>query len=317
MENKKYFNFNKKQIIKIKTIAINKPSLPKPQWIKIKPPTNFQTITKIKNILRNNKLHTVCEEASCPNITECFHQGTATFMILGSICTRKCPFCNVAHGRPYLPNPDEPINLANTIKSMGLRYVVITSVNRDDMHDGGAQHFINCIIAIRKINPAIKIEILVPDFRGRIDIALNIINNNPPDVFNHNIENVPRMYKIMRPGANYNNSLNLLKQFKKNQPNIPTKSGLMVGIGETNQEIINVIHDLKNVGVTMLTIGQYLQPSIYHLPVKRYVTLEEFHWIKMQAIKIGFNHVESGPLVRSSYHADLQFNKQNTPQDII
>ncbi|BGI51026.1 MAG: lipoyl synthase [Arsenophonus endosymbiont of Ceratovacuna japonica] len=280
--------------------------LPKPEWIKIKLPVVSNKIKKIKNIMRTHNLYSICEEASCPNITECFNYGTATFMILGTICTRHCPFCNVTHGRPNNTDPNEPERLAEIIKNMKLKYVVITSVNRDDLRDGGAKHFSKSIIAIRKQNPNIKIEILVPDFRGCVDKALKILSIIPPDIFNHNIENVPRIYHQVRPGANYKSSLYLLKKFQKMNPNIPTKSGLMVGLGETNEEILEVMHDLRNNNVTMLTLGQYLQPSQYHLSIKRYVSLKEFEELKKKAIKMGFTHAACGPLVRSSYHADLQ-----------
>ncbi|MFP3014363.1 MAG: lipoyl synthase [Arsenophonus sp.] len=309
----KYRDSNKISAINIKTlITDNVKILPKPKWLKIKLPADSTRIKEIKNVLRKNGLHSICEEASCPNIHECFNHGTATFMILGSICTRKCPFCDVGHGRPNAPDPNEPIKLAKAIKDMGLRYVVITSVDRDDMRDGGAQHFANSIYAIRNENPNIKIEILVPDFRGRIDCALKILANNPPDVFNHNIENVPRIYNQVRPGANYKLSLKILSKFKQMHPEIPTKSGLMVGLGENNEEIIDVMYDLRHNGVTMLTLGQYLQPSQHHLSVKRYVSPEEFKEMKNKAIEIGFISVASGPLVRSSYHADLQAQKIET-----
>ncbi|XZQ55340.1 MAG: lipoyl synthase [Arsenophonus sp.] len=293
--------------IPIKTVIINhKKILSKPNWLKIKFPIDSNKIKEIKNEMRKNGLNSVCEEASCPNLPECFNYGTATFMILGTICTRKCPFCDVNHGRPNPINIEEPIKLAETIKNMGLKYVVITSVDRDDLHDGGAQHFIDCIRAIRNKNPTIKIETLVPDFRSCMDRALIILATTPPDIFNHNIENVPRIYRQIRPGANYELSLQLLLKFKQIHPKIPTKSGLMVGLGENNEEIIEVMCDLRRNGVTMLTLGQYLQPSQNHLPVKRYVSPEEFKEMKKKAIEIGFTHVACGPLVRSSYHADLQ-----------
>ncbi|WP_348666173.1 lipoyl synthase [Arsenophonus symbiont of Ornithomya chloropus] len=302
-----YPSSEKKSSIPIKNITQDyEKILKKPTWLKIKIPNDFTRINKIKNAMRKNGLHSVCEEASCPNLSECFNRGTATFMILGAICTRNCPFCDVTHGRPSKPDPNEPIKLAKTIKDMGLNYIVITSVNRDDLHDGGAKHFADCIMSIRNKNPNIKIEILVPDFRGRTNQALKILSTVPPDVFNHNIENVPRIYKKIRPGANYQGSLKLLEKFKIINPNIPTKSGLMVGLGETNQEIQDVMYDLKKHGVTMITIGQYLQPSSNHLSVKRYVSPREFQKIKKEAIKMGFTHVACGPLVRSSYHAELQ-----------
>ncbi len=279
--------------------------LKKPNWIKIKIPINTSRIYQIKNALRKNNLHSVCEEAHCPNLSECFNNGTATFMILGSTCTRNCPFCAVFHGKPNPVNIEEPKKLSDTIFDMGINYVVITSVVRDDLYDGGAQHFVNCIQAIRNRN-TVKIEILVPDFRGRIELILNIFNNALPDVFNHNIENVPRMYKKIRPGANYKRSLLLLESFKKKYFNIPTKSGLMLGIGEKDVEIIQVMKDLYSSGVTLLTIGQYLQPSMYHLPVKRYISISEFENLKKEALSIGFTNAFCGPFVRSSYHASVQ-----------
>lgn len=290
-----------------KTIAFYSQEIPrKPPWMKIKLPSDSTRIHEIKAVMRKNGLHSVCEEASCPNLSECFNRGTVTFMILGAICTRHCPFCDVAHGRPFMPDANEPNKLAQIIADIGLRYVVVTSVDRDDLRDGGAQHFADCIYAIRAKNPAIHIEILVPDFRGCMDRALDIISASLPDVFNHNLENVPRLYRQIRPGANYNWSLKLLKHFKADNPNLPTKSGLMVGLGETNEEIIEVMHDLRRHGVTMLTLGQYLQPSRYHLPVKRYVSPQEFDEMKKTALAMGFTHAACGPLVRSSYHADLQ-----------
>lgn len=298
-------------LISMEKMLNNKKKLNKPSWVKIKLPYDFSKIKKIKNILRKNNLHTVCEEAACPNIHECFGKGTATFMILGSICTRKCTFCNVTSGRPYPPDILEPFKLAKTISKMLLRYVVITSVDRDDLHDGGAQHFSECIKIIRQENPGIKIEILVPDFRKSIDISLKILKNNPPDVFNHNMENVPRLYKKIRPGANYNHSLKLLYKFKEMHPHIPTKSGLMVGLGETDEEIIKVMKDLKKSGVSIITIGQYLSPSSKNSPVKRYVKKKEFDFLKNQANLIGFKSISCGTFVRSSYHADLQVENIN------
>ncbi|RYV00516.1 lipoyl synthase [Shewanella sp. OPT22] len=280
--------------------------LRKPDWLRVKLPASNQRITEIKQALRSNGLHSVCEEASCPNLSECFNHGTATFMILGAICTRRCPFCDVAHGRPLKPDAEEPVKLAKTIKDMKLKYVVITSVDRDDLRDGGAQHFADCIREIRILNPDIKIEILVPDFRGRIDTALDIISQNPPDVFNHNLETAPAHYRKARPGANYQWSLNLLKQFKERHPDVPTKSGLMMGLGESNEEIMQVLRDLREHNVEMLTLGQYLQPSKFHLPVVRYVPPVEFDELKEFADDIGFTHAACGPMVRSSYHADLQ-----------
>jgi lipoyl synthase len=284
---------------------IPQPTLRKPEWIRMKMP-NSQRFQEIKQALRNNNLHTVCEEASCPNIGECFSGGTATFMILGDICTRRCPFCDVAHGKPLPPDVNEPANLAKTIAEMQLNYVVITSVDRDDLPDGGAQHFVDCIKAIREASPAIKIEVLVPDFRGRLDVALAILKAAPPDVMNHNLETIPRLYKQARPGSDYQNSLNLLKLFNELYPEIPTKSGLMLGLGETDDEILEVMKDLRAHHVTMLTLGQYLQPSVHHLPVMRYVEPATFDALKEKADAMGFNNAASGPMVRSSYHADLQ-----------
>lgn len=256
--------------------------------------------------MRKHGLHSVCEEASCPNLSECFNHGTATFMILGAICTRRCPFCDVAHGRPLKPDAQEPEKLALTIKDMKLSYVVITSVDRDDLRDGGAQHFADCIREIRKHNPGITIEILVPDFRGRMDRALEILSETPPDVFNHNLETAPRLYKLARPGADYKWSLELLRRFKEMHPEVRTKSGLMVGLGEEISEIEEVLRDLREHNVDMLTVGQYLQPSKHHLPVKRYVPPVEFDGLKEYADEIGFSHAACGPFVRSSYHADQQ-----------
>lgn len=284
---------------------IPQPVQRKPEWIRMKVPDSAR-YQEIKSILRENKLHTVCEEASCPNIGECFSGGTATFMILGDICTRRCPFCDVAHGKPLPPDVHEPENLARTIAQMKLNYVVITSVDRDDLKDGGAQHFVDCIHAVREQSPNIKIEILVPDFRGRLDIALEILRKAPPDVMNHNLETVPRLYKQARPGSDYQNSLNLLKTFGEMYPNVPTKSGLMLGLGETDDEILQVMQDLRAHGVTMLTLGQYLQPSVHHLPVMRYVEPHIFEDLKQKAESMGFNNAASGPMVRSSYHADSQ-----------
>ncbi|MDG1073354.1 MAG: lipoyl synthase [Methylophilaceae bacterium] len=286
---------------------VPQPTLRKPDWIKMKMP-NSKRFQSIKQALRNNKLHTVCEEASCPNIGECFSSGTATFMILGDICTRRCPFCDVAHGKPLPPDVNEPANLAKTIAEMQLNYVVITSVDRDDLPDGGSQHFVDCIKAIRATSPAIKIEILVPDFRGRLDIALRILKEAPPDVMNHNLETIPRLYKQARPGSDYQNSLNLLKTFHEMYPDVPTKSGLMLGLGETDDEIVAVMQDLRAHNVSMLTLGQYLQPSVHHLPVMRYVEPAIFDALKTKADAMGFDNAACGPMVRSSYHADLQAN---------
>ena len=279
--------------------------LRKPQWIRAKAPTSPE-VSRLKSVLRDHRLHTVCEEASCPNLGECFSHGTATFMIMGDICTRRCPFCDVAHGRPGALDGEEPANLARTIAAMGLRYVVITSVDRDDLRDSGAGHFKDCIEAVRSQSPQTKIEILVPDFRGRHDVALAIMEQAPPDVFNHNLETVPRLYKQVRPGADYAGSLSLLRRFKDRYPAIPTKSGLMLGLGETFEEIEQVMKDLREHGVDMLTLGQYLQPSRHHLPVVRYVTPDEFADLGERAKALGFAKVASGPMVRSSYHADLQ-----------
>ncbi|MBZ2279216.1 lipoyl synthase, partial [Buchnera aphidicola] len=284
--------------------------LKKPSWIKIKPPSHFSKIKKIKNALRKNHLYSVCEEAHCPNLFECFNQGTATFMILGSICTRNCPFCAVFHGNPRALDTNEPEKLSRAIFDMKINYVVITSVARDDLYDGGAQHFVNCIQSIRKKNK-VKIEILVPDFRGRVNLILKIFSTSLPDIFNHNIENVSRLYKIVRPGANYKKSLFLLESFKKSYTNIPTKSGFMLGLGETEKEIINVMKDLYSSGVSLLTVGQYLQPSKNHLPVQRYISIQEFQDIQKEALSIGFSHAFCGPLVRSSYHAKIQSNFLN------
>lgn len=302
----KYRDEFKTSIIPVKNIDPNQELLPKPAWLKIKLPANSDKVNAIKNGMRRHQLHSVCEEAACPNLHECFHHGTATFMILGAICTRRCPFCDVAHGKPLPPDPNEPQQLAETIFDMKLKYVVITSVDRDDLPDRGAGHFADCIKAIRELNPQIKIEILVPDFRGRIDLALEKLKMNPPDVFNHNLENIPRLYPDIRPGANYEGSLKLLGEFKAMFPGIPTKSGLMVGLGESDDEILTVMKDLRANGVTMLTLGQYLQPSRHHLPVSRYVTPEQFDAFREKALTMGFEQAACGPFVRSSYHADLQ-----------
>ncbi|WP_421298817.1 lipoyl synthase [Aeromonas veronii] len=284
----------------------NEELLRKPDWMRIKLPPSSQKIEHIKSTLRKNKLHSVCEEASCPNLAECFNHGTATFMIMGAICTRRCPFCDVAHGRPLALDPEEPKKLALTIKEMSLKYVVITSVDRDDLRDGGAQHFADCIREIREHSPQTRIEILTPDFRGRMEQALEVFRETPPDVFNHNLETAPRMYRVARPGADYKWSLELLRRIKEMHPHVPTKSGLMMGLGETNEEIVEVLKDLRAHGVNMLTLGQYLQPSRHHLPVKRYVPPAEFDELKDVAMELGFTHAACGPFVRSSYHADLQ-----------
>lgn len=279
--------------------------LPKPDWIRVKIPAT-SAISKLKGTLRKNRLVTVCEEASCPNLPECFSHGTATFMIMGEKCTRRCTFCDVGHGRPDPLDPDEPANLAKTIAQMGLRYVVITSVDRDDLRDGGAGHFVACHQAVRASSPDITIESLVPDFRGRMAVALDALSIAPPDVFNHNIETVPRLYKQVRPGSDYQWSLTLLENFKQRFPELPTKSGIMVGLGEEKHEVIEVLKDLRAHNVEMVTIGQYLQPSRYHHPVLRYVTPAEFDEFAEVGKQLGFTNVASGPMVRSSYHADLQ-----------
>ena len=279
--------------------------LRKPAWIRAKSPFH-PNVQKLKSVLREQKLHTVCEEAACPNLGECFGKGTATFMIMGDICTRRCPFCDVGHGRPDPLDADEPRKLAHTIQAMALKYVVITSVDRDDLRDGGAAHFVECIEQVRALNPGIEIEILVPDFRGRMDVALEIMHKHPPDIFNHNLETVPRLYKQCRPGSDYQWSLDLLKRFKQAQPDVPTKSGLMLGLGEEIDEVIEVLRDMRAHEIDMLTLGQYLQPSKHHLPVKRFVTPDEFDELHKVAMDLGFKHVASGPMVRSSYHADKQ-----------
>jgi len=299
-----------KQKGQAKTIRIvplaEAPRLPKPAWIRVRAASPNSRFHEIKDILRRQALHTVCEEASCPNIAECFGKGTATFMILGDICTRRCPFCDVAHGRPLAPDADEPRHLAETIAQLKLRYVVITSVDRDDLRDGGAQHFVDCIRAVRAASPQTTIEVLVPDFRGRLERALDVLQAAPPDVMNHNLETVPRLYKRARPGGHYLHSLKLLQEFKRVHPSVPTKSGLMVGLGEEDGEILTVMRDLRAHDVDMLTIGQYLQPSPHHLPVERYVEPAIFAEYQKQAQAMGFRHAAIGPLVRSSYHADQQ-----------
>ena len=277
----------------------------KPDWLRVRMP-NSPEINRIKSILRKNSLASVCEEATCPNLGECFSNGTATFMIMGEICTRRCPFCDVAHGRPNPLDPNEPKNLASAIAEMRLRYVVITSVDRDDLRDGGAQHFADCLRETRLASPGIVLEVLVPDFRGRMDIALDILAAEPPDVFNHNLESVPRLYKQIRPGSDYQWSLDLLKNYKQRMPSVPTKSGIMVGLGETKDEIFALMDDMREHDIEMITLGQYLQPSLDHLPVDRFVHPDEFAEYKERAEEIGFTSVASGPLVRSSYHADKQ-----------
>ena len=281
-------------------------TLKKPDWIRVKAGSPSTRFYEIKDILRSNKLVTVCEEASCPNIGECFGKGTATFMIMGDKCTRRCPFCDVGHGRPDPLDVDEPANLAKTIAQLKLQYVVITSVDRDDLRDGGAGHFVECIRKTRELSPQTQIEVLVPDFRGRDDRALEILKAAPPDVMNHNLETVPRLYKEARPGSDYQFSLNLLKKFKALFPHIPTKSGLMVGLGETDEEILAVMRDMRAHNIDMLTIGQYLAPSGHHLPVRRYVHPDTFKMFEAQAYEMGFSHAAVGAMVRSSYHADQQ-----------
>ena len=279
--------------------------LRKPEWIRVRAPSSPRFF-EIKRILREHRLHTVCEEASCPNIGECFGKGTATFMILGDLCTRRCPFCDVGHGRPLPLDAEEPVNLAATIATLGLGYVVITSVDRDDLRDGGAQHFVDCIRAVRQRSPRTRIEILVPDFRGRLERALEALSASPPDVMNHNLETVPRLYRQARPGSDYAHSLRLLREFKRRFPGIPTKSGLMVGLGESDDEILAVMRDMRAHEIEMLTIGQYLQPTRDHLPVTRYVSPETFAMFEREARALGFRHAAVGALVRSSYHADRQ-----------
>ena len=297
-------NEDKLSRIPIKVVPLAEP-LKKPEWIKVKLPTG-ENFNRVKNLLREHKLHTVCEEASCPNIGECFDKGTATFMIMGDICTRRCPFCDVGHGKPNPLDANEPKEVARSVDILKLKYVVITSVDRDDLRDGGAEHFVHCIQEIRAIRPQTKIEILVPDFRGRLDKALEVLAACPPDVLNHNLETVPRLYKAQRPGADLQNSLDLLKRFKQMRPDIPTKSGIMVGIGETNEEIKELMLLMREHDIEMITIGQYLQPSKHHSPVLRYVTPAEFKELEDFAYQIGFKHAAVGALVRSSYHADQQ-----------
>ncbi|KFN43715.1 lipoyl synthase [Arenimonas oryziterrae] len=281
------------------------PVLRKPSWIRVRIPAG-NAVAKLKSKLRENRLVTVCEEASCPNIHECFSHGTATFMILGEVCTRRCSFCDVAHGRPKPPDASEPANLARTIADMGLRYVVVTSVDRDDLRDGGAQHFADCIRETRLLSPNIKIEILTPDFRGkgRMERALEVLKDNPPDVFNHNLETVRELYTNVRPGADYDWSLQLLQKFKAQHPDVPTKSGIMLGLGEDKDQVLGALRDLRAHDVDMITIGQYLQPTPHHHPVIRYWTPEEFKELEVLGLAMGFTHVASGPMVRSSYHAD-------------
>ncbi len=292
--------------IPIKIVPAEK--LKKPDWIRVRAgsASTASRFHEIKQILRENNLHTVCEEANCPNIGECFGKGTATFMIMGDKCTRRCPFCDVGHGRPDPLDVNEPENLAKTIAKLKLNYVVITSVDRDDLRDGGSQHFVDCIKKTRELSPNTTIEILVPDFRGRDDRALEILKSAPPDVMNHNLETIPRLYKEARPGSDYHFSLNLLKKFKALHPNVPTKSGLMVGLGETDEEILQVMRDMREHNIDMITIGQYLQPSEHHLPVRRYVHPDTFAMFEREAQVMGFSHAAVGAMVRSSYHADQQ-----------
>lgn len=302
--NEKQKGANKTSRIPIKIVPFEK--LAKPDWIRVKGASPNTRFYEIKDILRASGLVTVCEEASCPNIGECFGKGTATFMIMGDKCTRRCPFCDVGHGRPDPLDENEPVNLANTIARLKLSYVVITSVDRDDLRDGGAAHFAACIKKVRELSPHTRIEILTPDFRGRMDRALEILTTAPPDVMNHNLETVPRLYKEARPGSDYDYSLSLLKRFKESHPGTPTKSGIMVGLGETDEEILQVMRDLRANDVDMLTIGQYLAPSGNHLPVRRYVHPDVFNMFEEQAYEMGFVHAAVGAMVRSSYHADEQ-----------
>ncbi|MDK2122799.1 lipoyl synthase [Parachitinimonas caeni] len=290
--------------IPIKIVPLDKP-LDKPEWIRVRAPSGSR-FYEIKNILREQKLHTVCEEASCPNIGECFGKGTATFMIMGDICTRRCPFCDVGHGRPNPLDQNEPKHLAETIAALKLKYVVVTSVDRDDLRDGGAQHFAECIRMTRELSPTTQIEVLVPDFRGRLEVALDILSQIPPDVMNHNLETVPRLYKQARPGSDYLHSLKLLKEYKALRPDVLTKSGIMVGLGETDEEILEVMRDMRAHDIDMITIGQYLAPSNSHLPVLRYVHPDQFKLFEAEAYRLGFKHAAVGALVRSSYHADQQ-----------
>ncbi|EGL53260.1 MULTISPECIES: lipoyl synthase [Methylophaga] len=293
---------------KVSRIPIKiEPSEPKrkPEWIRAKSHGDPK-VKHIKDMLREHKLHTVCEEAACPNLGECFSHGTATFLIMGNICTRRCPFCDVAHGRPDPLDENEPAHLAKTIAAMQLKHVVVTSVDRDDLRDGGAAHFVRCIDEIRQQSPQTNIEVLVPDFRGRMDVALDILKQSPPDIFNHNLESIPRLYKAVRPGSDYQWSLDLIKRFQEMHPDVPTKSGLMLGLGETIDEVKQVMQDLRDHGCRMLTLGQYLQPSRHHLAVERFITPAEFDELAVTGKQMGFEHVASGPMVRSSYHADLQ-----------
>lgn len=303
----KHRDANKVSRIPIKVVPLAQP-LKKPEWIKVKLPIS-EKFNEVKQLLRTHNLNTVCEEASCPNIGECFSKGTATFMIMGDICTRRCPFCDVGHGRPNPLDPNEPKQIAKSVQILKLKYVVITSVDRDDLRDGGAGHFAECIKEIRNTSPETRIEILVPDFRGRLDKALAILADTPPDVLNHNLETAPRLYKQNRPGSDYQHSLNLLKQFKQLCPDVPTKSGIMAGLGETDEEIHQILEDMRSHDVDMLTLGQYLQPSAHHAPVMRYMHPDTFKEIETYAYSIGFKHAAVGALVRSSYHADEQASK--------
>jgi lipoic acid synthetase len=287
--------------------------LAKPKWIRINA-NSTGMVKKVKKQMRDLKLHTVCEEASCPNLGECFSKGTATFMIMGGICTRRCPFCDVAHGRPHALDADEPKNVAQSIKTLNLKYVVITSVDRDDLRDGGAAHFSECVREARAVNSQLKVEVLVPDFRGKVDTAMNNLATDLPDVLNHNMETVSRLYKSVRPGASYQGSLDLLQKYKQAHPQVTTKSGLMVGVGETREEVIELMQDLRDNQVDMLTIGQYLQPSKHHLAVERYVHPDEFAEYQQLGMQMGFTNVASGPMVRSSYHADIQAGTQSSSE---
>ena len=301
--------------IPIKIVAAE--TLKKPDWIRVKAGSPTTRFYEIKQILREHKLHTVCEEASCPNIGECFGKGTATFMIMGDKCTRRCPFCDVGHGRPDPLDVDEPMNLAKTIAALRLKYVVITSVDRDDLRDGGAAHFVECIRQTRALSPETRIEILTPDFRGRMDRALEILKAAPPDVMNHNLETAPRLYTEARPGSDYHYRLNLLKRFKEFAPDVPTKSGIMVGLGETDEEILQVMRDMRAHDIDMLTIGQYLAPSGHHLPVRRYVHPDTFKMFEEEAYKMGFTHAAVGAMVRSSYHADQQAHAAGVADAVV
>lgn len=303
--NQEIREIGKAKTARIPIKIVSEPMLKKPEWIKTQLINNPQFMA-VKNLLREQGLVTVCEQASCPNITECFSKGTATFMILGDLCTRRCPFCDVPHGRPQPPDPLEPLHLAEAICSLRLSYVVITSVDRDDLRDGGAQHFVDCVKIVRSMSPDTRIELLVPDFRGRLKTAIDLLSLSPPEVFNHNLETVPRLYKQVRPGADYFHSLQLLELFKLQNPSVLTKSGLMVGLGETDSEIFDVMRELRRHKVDMITIGQYLQPTEFHLSVKQFITPDTFNFYAEKAKELGFIHAACGPMVRSSYHADAQ-----------